>query len=144
MNIRSKADTPSTAVAKQDCNPQRYRAVVDAAHDGILAINGDGLITLFNHAAAHMFGYDACDVIGQPLSILLPITTHEIHRHHIIRFANEAMLYRSMTERGEVYGRRKDGMEFPIEISLAEINVGGTTDPLTGKKRDAGRDYSPS
>lgn len=135
MNILAKSDMVPTSNAAQDCGTQRYRAVVEAAHDAILAIDDDGLITLFNHAAERMFGYDASELIGQPLAILLPFAARDIHPHHISRFGRGTDQHRCMTERSEVRGRRKDGSEFPVEISLAKIDVAGATE-FTAVMRD--------
>lgn len=135
----------------------RFGAVVNAAHDGILSIDEDQNIRMFNRAAEEIFGYKAAEVLGRPLTMLLPEGPREKHADYVAQFDRSADQSREMLQRGTVYGRRKDGSEFPTEITISKISVLGrreftaairdvseraalleelrvkaTTDPLTG------------
>ena len=100
---------------------------------GILAIAGDAIvsidagyrISLFNEAAARMFGYSPAEVLGQPIDVLIPTRFHAAHKQHIDRFASGPDIARRMGERQEVVARRKDGDEFPTEASISKLDVGG-------------------
>ena len=74
---------------------------------------------LFNQGAEKVFGYAATEVIGQSLDILLPQRFAAAHRGHIEDFSKSSEASRMMGQRREVFGRRKDGGEFPVELSLA-------------------------
>lgn len=101
------------------------RAMSDAAFDAIVTCDGEGRISYWNPAAAKVFGYSAAEVLGRKLHELLPA-----HRHH----ATAAEGFRRFQEsgRGSSLGRtveyeavRKDGSEFPIELSISPIHLGG-------------------
>src|SRR5262249_26317244 len=102
---------------------------------GILAIAGDAIvsidagyrISLFNEAAARMFGYSPAEVLGQPIDVLIPTRFHAAHKQHIDRYGSGPDIARRMGERQEVVARRKDGDEFPTEASISKLDVGGYT-----------------
>ena len=102
----------------------RYRTVLDAAFDAIVTITPDGIVRWFNRGAERIFGYRAEDVIGQPVTLLMP----ERYREHCVaglhRYlrTGEARVVGGTTE---LVGLRKDGSELPIEMSLGEILEGG-------------------
>ncbi len=102
-----------------------FSVILNITHDAIIAINQNQNIILFNQGAKRIFGYNASEVIGQPLEVLLPSALSEIHRAHIRRFATELETTRQMGERREILGRRKDGTIFPAEASIAKVSSGG-------------------
>lgn len=95
----------------------RYRNLIETATDAIIAAEGDK-ITLWNMAAETMFGYSAVEAIGQPLMLIIPETHRKQHIQGLTHFfkttGSEAIghIY-------EVEGLRKDGLQFPVEISVA-------------------------
>ncbi len=103
----------------------RFASVIEAAYDCIITINQRANIVLFNKAAQELFGYHEEEVMGQPLTILIPERFQKIHDEHLDRFARSPIRSRQMEERGRVYGLHKDGTEFPVEIAISKINVGG-------------------
>lgn len=119
---------------------ERYRAVADTALDGIISANSRGEILYLNKAAERMFGYSASEVLGQPLQILMPDRFREAHRKGLARFASTGEV-RVMGKTVELVGRRKDGSEFPIELSLANWRVAedlfftGIVRDITERKR---------
>jgi PAS domain S-box-containing protein len=97
-----------------------YANLVDAAPDGILVADERGKIVLVNAEGARMFGYDKDELIGQPIDILVPAAVRGRHPEHVARFRGAPRL-RPMGSGLELHGQRKDGSEFPVEISLSPI-----------------------
>jgi PAS domain S-box-containing protein len=106
----------------------RLAGILDIADDAIVAVNGRHEIELFNQGAERIFGYTAGEVIGQPLDILLPAAVAAIHRQHIRAFAASADVARRMGERRDIFGRRRDGTQFPAEASISKLTA--TDEPL--------------
>ena len=96
------------------------RALLESASDGILLGDGTGRIILVNAAATRMFGYSRTELMGQPLEIPLPERIRGAHiAHRAGYFA--APRVRPMGIGLDLSGRRKDGSEFPLEISLSHV-----------------------
>src|ERR671918_3081418 len=112
----------------------RYRTVLDAAFDAIVTITPDGVVRWFNRGAERIFGYRAEEVIGQPVTLLMPERYRELcvaGLHRYLR-TGEAHVVGGTTE---LVGLRKDGSEFPIEMSLGETYEDGER-LFTGVIRD--------
>lgn len=105
-------------------SPEQLAEILDIAEDGIITVDARQEIVLFNRGAAKIFGYAPEEVAGQPLELLLPVRFREPHRGQVEGFAKAAASARLMGERREVYGRRKDGTEFPAEISISKFGTG--------------------
>ncbi|MBI4282351.1 MAG: PAS domain S-box protein [Chloroflexi bacterium] len=90
----------------------------------IISVDVSQRIFGFNRAAESIFGYSAEEAIGQPLDILLPARYVGVHRFHFQGFAASPEVARPMNFEGEVSCRRKNGTEFPGEISVSKIEVG--------------------
>ena len=112
----------------------RYRTVLDAAFDAIVTITPEGIIGWFNRGAERIFGYRAEEVIGQPVTLLMPERYRELCVAGLDRYlrTGEARVVGSTTE---LVGLRKDGSEFPIEMSLGETHEDGER-LFTGVIRD--------
>ena len=112
----------------------RYRTVLDAAFDAIVTITPDGIVRWFNRGAERIFGYRADEVIGQPVTLLMPERYRDLcvaGLHRYLR-TGEARVVGGTTE---LVGLRKDGSEFPIEMSLGETHENGER-LFTGVIRD--------
>lgn len=99
-----------------------FRALLDAAPDAIVAVDATGRITLVNAQAEALFGYSREELVGEPVDMLVPDSARELHpgrRAHYM--ANP--LPRAMGAGIDLAGRRKDGTEFPAEISLSSIET---------------------
>lgn len=96
------------------------RTLLDTAAQAILAIDGAGIIVLANRMVGEMFGYGHGELIGKPLEILIPQNLREGHREHRGQFAANPRT-RAMGSGLDLVGLRKDGTEFPIEVSLSSV-----------------------
>src|SRR4051812_23691663 len=98
----------------------RFRSVAESANDAIIAADQNGDIISWNRGAELMFGYDEAEVTGRPLSILMPERFRPMHDAGIKRVAEGGRAASKLIgQTVEVVGLRKDGREFPLELSLA-------------------------
>ena len=102
----------------------RYRAVVNTASDAIITITPDGIIHSFNRGAERIFGYRAEEVIGQLFTLIMPERFREQCMLGLRRYleTHESRVIGSTTE---LIGLRNDGGEFPVELSLGEVQEDG-------------------
>ena len=97
-----------------------FRDLIDAAPDGLIVCDEHGLIRLLNAEAERMFGYSRDELIGKPIDTLVPDSVRAHHAHHLSGYTAAPRL-RPMGSALDLHGRRKDGSEFPVEISLSPI-----------------------
>jgi len=108
----------------QRASEERFRAVAETANDAIVSADARGNITYFNRSAELIFGYSAAEVLGRPLTLLMPERFHDAHRRGLERFLSTGEP-RVIGKRVEMAGRRKDGSEFPVELALASWRASG-------------------
>jgi len=108
---------------------RRYRQLTEATMDGIVLIDGQGNVELFNPAAERMFGYKAAEVIGRPAKPLVP-DEFGVFSETDLQKSFRTRLLTHLGKPQECKGRRKDGTEFPVEIALSmlsdDVPGGGT------------------
>ena len=97
---------------------KRFRSLVESAGDAIIVGDGHGLILSWNRSASTLFGYDDEEVIGQSLTLLMPARYRHAHEQGLARMESTGK-GRGMESVLELHGLKKDGTEFPIELSLA-------------------------
>jgi len=97
-----------------------FEAIISHAPDGIVLVDGSGRITLANDQACELFEYSREEMIGEPVEMLVPLARRDSHEGLRSGF-QESPHVRPMGEGQELYGRRKDGSEFAVEISLAPV-----------------------
>jgi hypothetical protein len=117
QRLLKEAVVSDAALRRSEATAQ---AVLESASEGILLINSSGRITLVNQAAERMFGYDHDELLGQTLEVLLPERIRAMHREHRAGYFAGPRI-RSMGSGLDLAGRRKDGTEFPVEISLSYV-----------------------
>ena len=105
----------------------RLEGVIDSAMDGVVTVDADERIVVFNQAAERMFRCAAADMYGQPLGRLLMPAARDAHPGHIRRFGESGKTRRATGEFSLVTALRADGEEFPTEISISKVEVGGKT-----------------
>lgn len=103
---------------------ERFRLVVQANTNGLLVADKAGRIVLANPALERMFGYAPDELLGRPLDILLPEAERARHGAQFAHYLS-APEARPMGTGRELHGRRKDGSEFPVEISLSPFTEKG-------------------
>jgi two-component system NtrC family sensor kinase len=111
------------AIARSE---KRYRQLAEAAMDGIIVMNAEGDVTLFNPAAERMFGYRADEILGTSAGKLVADNFHQLYQHGV-RTRWRSRLRKILGQPQEVAAIRKDGSEFPVEVALsllADTEVG--------------------
>jgi PAS domain S-box-containing protein len=105
-------------------NEQRYRALVNADPDGVVIIDSDSTILAVNPAMTRMFGYRAEQMVGKPLTVLMPLRLRGAHLTGTRRYLLTGE--RSIPWQGvQVPALRRDGTEFPVEINFGEYKADG-------------------
>ena len=102
---------------------ERFRATVDAAPAAMLVVDEVGDILLANHQAEEMFGYPHDELIGQKVEVLIPSRFQEKHPGHREAFFHNPV-QRDMGAALDLFGKRKDGSEFPVKVGLSPIETG--------------------
>ena len=112
-----------TVRARED---EKFRGLLESAPDPMVIVDGDGVIRLVNARTQAVFGYSRDELIGQTVEIIVPERFRGGHIERRSRYA-KCPVTRAMGANLELYGRRKDGSEFPVEISLSPLEVSGGT-----------------
>ncbi len=96
--------------------------LLEALPDAVVAVDRDGTIVLANSQAQDLFGYESDELIGQKVEMLVPEAYRSQHHQHREKFA-ETPKTRRMGAELDLYGRRRNGSEFPVEISLSPVST---------------------
>ena len=106
--------------------PELARSVLDAAPDAMIIIDACGIIRFTNQQVSALFGYAHDEIIGQSIEKLLPERFRAVHVGHREHYVSNLRV-RPMGAGLDLFGRRRDGTEFPVEISLSPIEDVGQT-----------------
>lgn len=124
-------------VGKLQSHEAEIEAILANVMDGIISINRKGIILSFNPAAEKIFGYDALEVIGKNVSMLMPEPYNKKHDGFIQNYLNTGIAKIIGLERRELEGKRKDGTIFPAELGVSEaVQAAGTGRLFIGTFRD--------
>jgi PAS domain S-box-containing protein len=120
--LRELASTRGASAV--EAGEAKFQALMESASQAIIAVTHKGLIELVNNRTEELFGYTREELIGQPLEILLPQKFRETHQGHRKDYFSRPRA-RPMGIGMDLAGRRKNGQEFSIEISLNYVEVAG-------------------
>jgi PAS domain S-box-containing protein len=101
---------------------ERFRSLAETANDALLSADSQGHIVYFNRAAERIFDYFSKEIVGQPLTLLMPERFRNLHRQGLDRFLRTGET-RVIGRTVELVGQRKDGSEFPLELSLSSCKT---------------------
>ena len=124
ITVRDNTARRQEQIALKDSNLRAARILM-VAEDAIVSIDADQKITFFNLAAERMFGYRAEEVMGQPLTVLIPPAARATHADQVEGFRVAKQASRMMSDRAEVQGCRRNGDTFPIEATITKVMAAG-------------------
>jgi hypothetical protein len=102
----------------------QFRALIESAPDAMVIANDAGRIVLVNSQTEFLFGYSRYEILGEPVEMLLPESFRAEHAGHRDEYVH-APEPRRMAEGNELFARRKNGTEFPVEVSLSPLRTEG-------------------
>jgi PAS domain S-box-containing protein len=103
---------------------EKHRVIVEAANDAVVSMDESGAILLANPATRRIFGYESAEIVGKPMTMLMPEMMRKLHENGFKRYL--ATGKRHLNWQGvEVTAQRKDGQEFPVEVSFGELTSDG-------------------
>jgi PAS domain S-box-containing protein len=103
----------------------RLSAIIHSALSGVITVDEQQNIILFNPAAERMFGFTEAEVLGRPLDQFIPPRYRNAHQHHLRKFGATEIAGRKMGQREGIFGLRRNGDEFPVEASISHVEFGG-------------------
>ena len=101
---------------------EEFEVLFDSAPNGVLVVGGEGIVMLANRRLESIFGYDHGELVGKPPEVLVPQRLRDEHSRFRAGFDRDPQA-RGMGVGRELFGRRKDGSEFPVEIALNPIST---------------------
>lgn len=117
------AQQVQNAVAKRRAE-KRVHTYLEASPDGVVVVDTDGEIRRLNEQIVNLFGYDKMELVGEPIEQLLPERYRDDHVDYREQYV-ESPDRRPMGVGLPLYGQRKDGSEFPVDVSLSPVRVDG-------------------
>ena len=104
---------------------RRMEGIVQSAMDAIITIDEEQRIVLFNPAAEKIFGFSVDEVLGRPVTMLIPEQYRDHHEDYVRRFFESEVINRKLESANPLLALRNNGEHFPIEASISQVTVGG-------------------
>ncbi len=121
LDAQEAAARERAAQERLRASEARFRELLESAPDAVVIVGATGEILLVNRQTEVMFGADRSDLIGQPVEVLIPRRLRTAHEGHRAAFFHDHPVARPMGTDLDLSGRRWDGSEFPVEISLSPL-----------------------
>lgn len=119
-------ETPDTMLEKELAehkkSESKFKGLLESAPDSMVITNGDGVILMVNAQTERIFGYPRSEMIGKKVEILIPQRFQDKHTHHRQHYVENPKV-RAMGAGMALFGRRNDGSEFPVEVSLSPLKL---------------------
>src|ERR1044072_591874 len=119
--IRQQEETVRDAESRKQ-SEKRCRGLLEAAADAMVIVDQEGLVIMVNAQTEKVFGFDRDDLLGKHVEQLVPTRFRDVHPFHRNQYGKNPRV-RPMGADLELYARRKDGTEFPVEISLSPMET---------------------
>jgi PAS domain S-box-containing protein len=123
---RARRDQDAVVREAAAASEERYGLLLDSAPDAIVVVDTAGLISLVNVQTERLFGYSRGELLGKSLELLIPERVRTSHAKHVEAFFASTRT-RAMGAGLELFGRRRDGSEVPIEVSLSPLRTAAGT-----------------
>jgi two-component system cell cycle sensor histidine kinase/response regulator CckA len=128
LDLRRRVNAEGRAAASAEStvrlNADHHRAILDSALDAIVSMDALGLVTEFNPAAERMFGYSRAEAVGRPMGeVIVPPALRDQHARGLARYVASGTSS-ILGRRIEITAVRRDGTEFPVELSIQRIGHG--------------------
>ena len=141
QRVSERTQALTTASEALNRSEAKFRMLLDSAPDAMVVVDQHGVIVVTNAQTERLFGYPSAELLGQPVELLMPARARARHQGHRANFLLAPGM-RGMGVALELLGLRKDGSEFPIEVSLSpmvfeqETLVSSAIRDISQRKRD--------
>jgi len=125
FRLRSEIAERRLAEDAMRASQARFAGILEISPAAVISTDQAQRITLLNQTAEKMFGYTMDEVLGQPLNLLIPEDYREVHCHHPKNSVDVVENNCLLAEHWLVFGRRKDGSEFPMGTASSKLELGG-------------------
>src|SRR5207237_8070777 len=124
LTEQKRAEDAVQRMRQERAADMRLRGLLESAPDAMVIVDGGGRIVLVNAQTETLFGHRRHDLLGQPVEVLVPERFRGAHEAHRLAYWRDPKV-RAMGAGRELFGLRKDGTEFPVEISLSPLETDG-------------------